>query len=77
MYIPAEIKNRPRPSIIACHCIGGMGRNQEAMQYAYEAYERHDAFLIHCFNVWPDNKYLIAIPEFSEFLESTNLDFTR
>ncbi|HTF19283.1 MAG TPA: hypothetical protein VK658_14475 [Chryseolinea sp.] len=60
------------PSLLAM-ASAAMGKNDEAMRYIYEAYERHDAFLLQCFNVWPDNKHLLAIPEYAVFLKRFEL----
>lgn len=57
------------PSLMAM-ASAAMGKTEEAMRLVFEAYQRHDAFQIQCFNVWPDNKYLKAIPGYLEFIES-------
>lgn len=59
-----------QPSLLAMSS-AAMGKSDEAMQYLQKAYERHDAFLVQCFNVWPDNKFLRAIPAYAAFLNQT------
>jgi TolB-like protein/Flp pilus assembly protein TadD len=61
------------PSLLAM-ASAAVGKNEDAIRYAYEAYDRHDAFQVQCVNIWPDNKYLMAIPEYSKFLEKFELN---
>ena len=56
------------PSILAM-ASAAMGKNEKAIQYAYQAFERHDPFQIQSSKNWPDNKYLVAIPEYQEILK--------
>lgn len=56
------------PSLLAM-ASAAMGKSKDAINYAKEAYERHDPFLVQCYKIWPDNKYLLAIPEYRNLIE--------
>lgn len=56
------------PSLMAMAAAAG-GKNKEAISYAFEAIKTHDPFLVQCYKIWPDNKYLMAIPEYLEIIE--------
>ena len=49
-------------------------KNSEAIMFSFEAYERHDPFQIQSSKGWPDNKYLVAIPEYGKILEMLKLN---
>jgi TolB-like protein/Flp pilus assembly protein TadD len=56
------------PSLMAM-ASAAMGKNEDAMRFAHEAYERHDPFQVQIFNIWPDNKYLKEIPGYDKIQE--------
>lgn len=61
------------PSLLSI-ASAALNKNEEAIRYAYEAYERHDPFQIQSIKSWPDNKYLMKIPAYSEILRLLKLN---
>lgn len=61
------------PSIMAIGS-ASLGKKEEALEFAYKAYERHDPFQIQSSRLWPANKYLMAIPEYQQVIENLRLN---
>ena len=61
------------PSVLAM-ASAAMNKKDEAIRYAYEAFERHDPFQIQSSKNWIDNKYLGVYPEYQAILEKLKLN---
>jgi hypothetical protein len=51
-----------------------MNKKEDAIRYSNEAFERHDPFQIQSSKSWPDNKYLVAFPEYQKIVEKLKLN---
>ena len=61
------------PSLLAM-ASAALNKKDDAIRYAYEAYERHDPFQTQSSKFWPDSKYLMKIPAYSEILRLLKLN---
>ena len=56
------------PALLAI-ASAALDKNEEAMRYAWQAYERHDPFQIISSSSWPDSKKLRSLPEYREIMK--------
>lgn len=61
------------PTILAI-ASSALNKKEDAIRYAYEAVERHDPYLIQTSRSWPDNKFLMAMPEYHKILKMLKLN---
>jgi adenylate cyclase len=61
------------PSIMAT-ASAALNKKNDAIQYAWKAYERHDPYQIQTSKLWPPSKHLLAIPEYQRVLEKLGLN---
>ena len=61
------------PSLLSI-ASAALNKKDEAIRYAREAYDCFDPFQTQSSKSWPDNKFLMAIPEYQEILKMLKLN---
>jgi len=61
------------PALLAI-ASAALDKNEDAIRYARQAYERHDPFQVVTSRSWPDSKKLRSLPEYREILKLLAFD---
>ncbi|MEX2234590.1 MAG: tetratricopeptide repeat protein [Cyclobacteriaceae bacterium] len=56
------------PTLLAI-ASAALGKNEEAIRYSRQAYDRHDPFQVISSNSWPDSQKLCSLPEYNAILK--------